>query len=140
MASSPTPPTPPPVSALVGEFHDAFGLPRRATPSAEIPADLAALRMALLDEECEELRAAVAAGDVVAIADALADISYVVHGTAHTYGIDVDAVLREVHRSNMSKLDADGTPLLREDGKVLKSERYTRPDVAGVLANQRPLF
>ncbi|OMH36949.1 nucleoside triphosphate pyrophosphohydrolase family protein [Tersicoccus sp. Bi-70] len=144
MTASPTPSTTPigtpSIGTLVGEFHDAFGLSRRATPDADVPTDLATLRMALLDEECEELRAAVAANDIIGIADALADITYVVHGTAHTYGIDLDAVLREVHLSNMSKLDADGTPLLREDGKVLKSAAYTRPDVARVLANQLPLF
>ena len=63
----------------------------------------------------------------------LADIAYVVYGTALTYGIDLDSALREVHRSNMSKLGNDGKPLIRDDGKVLKSERYFPPDIASVL-------
>jgi predicted HAD superfamily Cof-like phosphohydrolase len=70
---------------------------------------------------------------LIGIADALADIVYVVYGAALTYGIDLDAVLREVHRSNMSKLDSDGKPVLRADGKVLKSDRYVRPDIAAAL-------
>ena len=74
--------------------------------------------------------------DLVAIADALADIVYVIYGTALTYGIDLDSVLREVHRSNMSKLGGDGKPLLRGDGKVIKSERYFPPDISSVLSTQ----
>jgi predicted HAD superfamily Cof-like phosphohydrolase len=46
--------------------------------------------------------------------------------------------LQEVHRSNMSKLDSDGKPLIRDDGKVLKSERYFPPDIESVLQLQRP--
>jgi predicted HAD superfamily Cof-like phosphohydrolase len=56
-----------------------------------------------------------------------------VYGAALTYGIDLDAVLREVHRSNMSKLSSDGKPVLRADGKALKSDRYVRPDIAAAL-------
>jgi NTP pyrophosphatase (non-canonical NTP hydrolase) len=101
--------------------------------STEIDRALARLRVALLEEEVGEFVAASEQGDLVGIADALADIVYVVYGTALTYGIDLDAVLREVHRSNMSKLGRDGEPLIREDGKVLKSETYFPPDIASVL-------
>lgn len=86
-----------------------------------------------MEEEFGELIQAVAQRDLVAIADALADIVYVAYGTALTYGVDLDAVLHEVHRANMSKLDADGRPIRRADGKVLKSDRYSPPDVAAVL-------
>lgn len=96
--------------------------------------------MRLLEEESAELVDAVRRGDIVAIADALADIVYVTFGTAVTYGIDLEAVLREVHRSNMSKLDASGRPVMRDDGKVLKSERYTAPEIGVVLGLQDPLF
>lgn len=85
---------------------------------------LAGLRVALLEEEVGEFVAASQRSDLVGIADALADIVYVVYGTALTYGIDLNAVLREVHRSNMSKLGQDGKPMLRDDGKVIKSELY----------------
>ena len=102
----------------------AFNLPVRQLPSAEIDHALARLRVALLEEEVGEFVAASVKGDLAGVADALADIVYVVYGTALTYGIDLDAVLREVHRSNMSKLGSDGKPLIREDGKVLKSEKH----------------
>jgi len=102
-------------------------------PCAAISGDQATLRQSLIDEETGELRDAVAAGDIVAIADALADIVYVAYGTACVYGIDLDAVLDEVHASNMTKLGADGLPIRRPDGKVLKGPDYRPPDVAGVL-------
>ena len=95
---------------------------------------MAALRVALLEEEVSEFVAASGNGDLIGIADALADIVYVIYGTAVTYGIDLDSVLREVHRANMSKLASDGRPVLRDDGKVLKSERYFPPDIASVLS------
>ncbi len=117
----------------VGSFHEAFGLPVRRRPTADIPTAEAVLRQALLDEEVEELRAAVAEGDVVGIADALADIVYIACGTAHAYGIDLDAVVAEVHRSNMTKLGVDGRPVYRADGKVLKGPGYEVPRLAAVL-------
>jgi predicted HAD superfamily Cof-like phosphohydrolase len=123
----------------VARFHEAFNLPRLACPSAEVPEELARLRVDLLAEEADEFADAAARRDLVAIADALADVVYVAYGTAVTYGIDLDAALREVHRSNMSKLDEDGQPVYRDDGKVLKSRRYSPPDIAAVLSGQPPL-
>lgn len=121
------------VAAAVAEFHQAFGRPVQRQPTADIDPALARLRVDLVQEEVGEFIAASEQGDLIGIADALADIVYVVYGTALTYGIDLDAVLREVHRSNMSKLDSDGKPVLRPDGKVLKSDRYFPPDIASVL-------
>jgi predicted HAD superfamily Cof-like phosphohydrolase len=124
------------IAAAVAEFHTAFRLPMRDLPSADVDPELARLRIALLEEETGEFVTAVEKSDLTGIADALADIVYVAYGTALTYGIDLDAVLREVHRSNMSKLDGDGRPLFRDDGKVLKSERYSPPDIQAVLGRQ----
>ena len=124
------------IAAAVTAFHKAFDLPRRARPSVDIDKSLARLRIALLEEEVDEFVAAATARDIVGIADALADIVYVAYGTAVTYGIDLDAVLAEVHRSNMSKLDRRGRPLKRTDGKILKSDQYTPPDVGTVLRLQ----
>lgn len=122
------------------QFHQAFGLPGAATPrQAAVPAALAELRIALLVEEVQEFADATRSGDLVALADALADIAYVTYGAALTYGIDLDAVLREIHRANMSKLGPDGRPVLRGDGKVLKSVTYRPPNVEAVLAGQLPL-
>jgi predicted HAD superfamily Cof-like phosphohydrolase len=127
------------VMACVARFHEAFGLPRADHPHAGIPAELSKLRVDLLVEETGEFADASARSDIVGIADALADIVYVAYGAAVTYGIDLDAALREVHRSNMSKLDEQGRPVYREDGKVLKSALYTPPDIKGVLSRQPPL-
>ena len=129
-----------PVPADVLRFHEAFDLPRSASPTTDIDDDLAQLRLALLREEVSEFAAATAARDLVGLADALADIVYVAYGAALTYGIDLDAVVHEVHRANMSKLDARGRPVLRADGKVLKSPLYRPPAVDAVLQNQLPLF
>jgi predicted HAD superfamily Cof-like phosphohydrolase len=120
------------ISHQVEEFHRAYGLEAAEVPTS-VSERLAALRQALIDEEIDELRAAVAGDDVVSIADALADIVYVAYGTARVYGIDLDAVLDEVHASNMTKLGPDGRPIRRADGKVLKGPDFRPPDIAGVL-------
>jgi predicted HAD superfamily Cof-like phosphohydrolase len=125
-------------AAALDQFHRAFNLPMRQLPSADVDPALARLRVALLEEEVGEFVAASERGDLIGIADALADIVYVAYGTALTYGIDLDGVLQEVHRSNMSKLNSDGKPLIRHDGKVLKSERYFPPDIESVIRLQRP--
>ena len=119
--------------ASVAQFHLAFHLPLETRPQQRVAGALAQLRVDLLREEIEEF-------DTVGVADALADIVYVAYGAALSYGIDLDAVLREVHRANMSKLGPDGHPILREDGKVLKPETYMPPDVERVLLDQPPLF
>lgn len=116
---------------LVREFHERFGLGVAAAPTAR-PAAWR-LRIDLLREEFEEYVAAAERGDVVGVADALADMAYVIHGTALVYGIPLDRVVAEVHRSNMTKLGPDGRPVRREDGKVVKGPDYVAPDIARVL-------
>ena len=61
----------------VGDFHRAYGLPIRTAPTAAIGPDQVALRQALIEEEVRELADAARLGDVVGVADALADIVYV---------------------------------------------------------------
>jgi predicted HAD superfamily Cof-like phosphohydrolase len=119
----------------VREFHEAFGLGVATEPTPR-PENWK-LRIALLREEFEEYVAAAEAGDLVEVADALADMAYVIYGTACEYGIPLDAVLDEVHRSNMSKLGADGRPVYREDGKVLKGPAFRPPDIAAALYARR---
>jgi predicted HAD superfamily Cof-like phosphohydrolase len=126
-------------SRQVGEFHSAYGLPTRSAPDVAVGDDQVALRLALIQEEVAELVAAAQQGDIVGVADALADIVYVAYGTAHVYGIDLDAVLDEVHASNMTKLGADGRPVRRADGKILKGPDYRPPDIAAVLARSAGL-
>lgn len=116
----------------VREFHTTFDLARNDVPTWP-PAELAALRQRLLVEETAEVGEAVAGDDLAAVAQELADVVYIAYGTALTYGIDLDAVIAEVHRANMSKLDENGRPLYRADGKVAKSTRYQPPDIRGAL-------
>ena len=125
------------ISAQVGEFHRSYELPVRTSPTVVVGEQQTALRLALIEEEVGELRDAAEQGDLVGIADALADIVYVAYGTAHVYGIDLDAVLDEVHASNMTKLGADGRPVRRDDGKILKGPSYRAPDLKAVLAGQQ---
>lgn len=115
----------------VREFHKAFGIAIRTFPIADPPES--DLRRKLLAEEVQEYFDALQAGNVVEVADALADIVYVVYGTALNHGIDMDTVMAEVHRSNMSKLGEHGQPVLREDGKVMKGPNYFRPNIQRVL-------
>lgn len=94
------------------------------------------LRIDLMKEELlgeDELVDSMWKGDIVGIADGIADLLYVVYGTAVAYGLDMELIFEEVHRSNMSKLQPDGTVLRREDGKILKPDTYSRP-------NLRPLI
>ena len=117
---------------LVGDFMEAFG--QIVEPEPIIPDDtIVDLRVDLIAEEFLELREAVANEDIVEIADALTDLLYVVYGAGHAFGIDLDECFLEVHASNMSKLDDDGQPIYREDGKVLKSDNYFKPNLASVL-------
>lgn len=71
--------------------------------------------------------------DVGKLAKELADLLYVCYGTALVYGIDLDHAVSLVHDSNMSKLDDDGNPILREDGKVLKGPNYSPPDMSSAV-------
>lgn len=73
--------------------------------------------------------------DQVEAADALADLDYVVNGAALVFGFHLPSMTAEVHRSNMSKLGADGLPVKRADGKILKGPGYFKPNVAAVLAH-----
>jgi predicted HAD superfamily Cof-like phosphohydrolase len=70
------------------------------------------------------------------VADALGDILYILCGTLLKHGLEhkIDEVFREIQRSNMSKLGADGRPIYREDGKVMKGPAYFKPDIETILA------
>lgn len=118
----------------VMEFHRAFNHPINEAP--ENNPELVELRMSLIEEECDEVLEELDAflyeegeESKMHLAKELADILYVVYGTAVSFGINLDLVFHEVHKSNMSKLDEDGNPIYREDGKVLKSERYVEPEL-----------
>lgn len=123
-----------PSMALVAEFHERFGQVINDEPTVDDD-DLSTLRVALLQEELCELQDALIARDPVATLDALADLTYVLNGAYLSLGFHryKDAAMAEVHRSNLSKLGADGKPVYRADGKVTKGPSYSPPDLETVL-------
>jgi Phosphoribosyl-ATP pyrophosphohydrolase len=96
-------------------------------PTNDVPPQVRDCRIALLAEEVEELRVALLAGDLVGIADGVADVVFVAVGTAVTYGLPFDALLTEVFRSNMTKTNPPDAL------KLAKGPGYEPPDIAGVL-------
>lgn len=144
---------------LVRQFHQVYGLPIESVDTPDCDRERIHMRMALISEEYAELTGALYGErarelveqaqaqalasddhtrDTVEVADALADLVYVIYGMALECGIDLDAVLNEVQASNLSKLGADGKPIYRADGKVLKGPGFFPPDIAAVLAGRQP--
>ena len=119
----------------VKAFHTAFKIGHRETPKADLGIDKNVLRYKLMREENEEYLEAANDNDLVEVADALGDMLYILCGTIIEHGLQhkIEDVFNEIQRSNMSKLGADGKPIYREDGKVLKSELYFRPDIKSIL-------
>ena len=123
------------IQEQVLEFHDKYEVNTAHVPS--FPSrERQLLRENLIEEELEELRSASISNDLVEVADALGDLAYVVFGAAIEYGIDLETVVNEIHKSNLSKLGLDGKPLYREDGKVIKGPNYEPPDIRTLLIYQ----
>jgi predicted HAD superfamily Cof-like phosphohydrolase len=87
------------------------------------------LRLRLIDEELGELSSAQATENMTEVADALGDLLYVVLGTASAYGLDMEPIFWEIHRSNLSKF-IDGHK--REDGKWIKGPSYSPANLAPI--------
>jgi predicted HAD superfamily Cof-like phosphohydrolase len=121
--------------AAVHEFHSAFKLGIKNTPTADIGSDRNKLRFNLMKEENEEYLEAAENNDLVEVADALGDMLYILCGTIIEHGMQdkIEEVFNEIQRSNMSKLGEDGKPIYREDGKVLKGPNYFKPDIGAIL-------
>lgn len=118
----------------VEEFHDVFQIGNSSEVKLIDERDYM-LRYNLIKEENEEYLDACKKGDIVEIADALGDQLYILFGTILKHGLQhkIEEVYDEIHRSNMSKLDENGQPIFREDGKILKSNLYFKPDIKKVL-------
>lgn len=119
----------------VKEFHTAFGLGVSQEMKACLGEQKNTLRFNLMKEENEEYWEAVQNNDLVEIADALGDMLYILCGTILEHGLQhkIEAVFDEIQRSNMSKLDEDGSPIYREDGKVMKGPNYFKPNFEDIL-------
>lgn len=112
----------------VKEFHKLYNVP--APETAAIPSqERVELRYNLIDEELEEFADACESGDLTKVADAIGDMLYVVFGAAVEFGINMQPVVDEIHRSNLTKLGADGKPVYRKDGKVVKGPNYQPPNI-----------
>jgi predicted HAD superfamily Cof-like phosphohydrolase len=119
----------------VRKFHESFRITNRQEPSVDLSEKEILLRFNLMKEENEEYMEAAQRGDLVEIADALGDMLYILCGTINAHGLQdkMADIFEEIQRSNMSKLDENGQPIYREDGKVLKSSKYFKPDIKSIL-------
>ena len=115
----------------VREFHNAFGITNLDKPNSNLSKEVFLLRHRLMHEENEEYLEACKNGDLVEIADALGDMMYILCGTILSHGLHdkIENIFEEIQRSNMSKLGADGKPIYREDGKVMKGPNYFKPNL-----------
>jgi predicted HAD superfamily Cof-like phosphohydrolase len=119
----------------VQRFHESFGLGVSQQLRANLGVTKNSLRFNLMDEENREYLEAANNNDMVEVADALGDMLYILCGTILEHGMQhkIEEVFNEIQQSNMSKLGADGKPIYREDGKVLKGPNYFKPNIAGIL-------
>lgn len=123
------------IISAVEHFHTSFKIGNNYEPIAELSTADIELRHRLMEEENNEYLEAAKNGDLVEVADALGDQLYILCGTILKHGMQskIEEVFEEIQRSNMSKLDADGQPIFREDGKVMKSDQYFRPNIKSIL-------
>ena len=112
---------------ITGEQH----VPDRPTiPNSAV----VILREKLIQEELDELKASFQEENIVEVADAIADLLYVVYGAGAACGLPVDEIFAEVHRSNMTKFP-NGKVLKNEYGKIIKPDTYEQPNL-GKIINQ----
>src|SRR3954465_12759811 len=118
----------------VAKFHEVFKIGNADTVKLIDEKDYT-LRYNLIKEENEEYLEACKNGDMIEIADALGDQLYILFGTILKHGLQhkIEEVYDEIHRSNMSKLDEKGQPIFRDDGKILKSDLYFKPDIKSLI-------
>ena len=119
---------------MLYQFHKVMGHPiaERYVQNSETDR----LRMKLLSEEFDEVCSAESEENLL---KELADMLYVIHGYATSFGWDLDEAFRRVHASNMSKLGDDGKPVFA-DGKVMKSDNYKEPSVGLSLGAQMKCY
>jgi predicted HAD superfamily Cof-like phosphohydrolase len=120
----------------VKKFHEIYEC--NIGDEAAFPSDTERdLRKKLLQEEFEEYITAEADNNLVEVADALGDMLYIIYGTAVSYGLPINDIFDEIHNSNLSKLDENGLPIRREDGKIMKGPNYFKPDISSIINRNR---
>ena len=125
----------------VALFHRSFGLGVSQEMRADLGFQKNQLRFVLMDEENKEYFEAAQRGDMIEVADALGDMLYILCGTILEHGLQhkIEEVFNEIQKSNMSKLGANGKPIYREDGKVMKGPNYFKPDIEKILELRRTI-
>lgn len=118
--------------AMVEAFHSKFDILVQTAPM-DVNEETKQLRIRLIQEEFDELKEAMATGNLAAVAKEMADLLYVTYGTAVSYGIDMEPVFQEVHRSNLSKVGG----YKRADGKWVKPPTYSPADIESIVEVQR---
>lgn len=123
----------------VEEFHKIYKLGISDKIIGKLDNNKEKLRYELMKEENEEYLKAAELGDDVEVADALGDMLYILCGTIIEHGMQnvIEEVFEEIHRSNLSKLDENGNPIYREDGKVIKGPNYFAPNLKAILAKYK---
>lgn len=119
-----------PIQAMLYAFHAIYGLTYTFDDAAFRDKEL---RQKLIEEEFKEVIAAFEADDLENAAKEMADLIYVLAGAFLAFGIDMDAVFKEVHRSNLSKLGEDGRPIYNDIGKVQKGPNYSPAQIKPLL-------
>jgi len=116
---------------MTNPFRDQEKFMRACDQTAdELNAGQFELYVKLINEECNELIDAITNHDKVETLDALIDILVVTIGAVHSMGADAEGAWKEVMRTNFAKIDHDtGKVRKREDGKVLKPQGWTPPNL-----------
>ena len=119
----------------VEEFHKTYKLGISDSPIAKLENNNHELRYELMKEENEEYLEATKTNNLIEVADALGDMLYILCGTMIEHGMQdvMEEIFDEIHRSNMSKLDENGNPIYREDGKVIKGPNYFKTEIEKIL-------
>ena len=119
--------------AAVRDWLTKAGLPVPEYPTLDIAPDAREMACELIEEEAAEFRAAVESSDLVEIADAVADLVWVVLEAAITFGIPIEPVFAEVRRSNLTKVET-GEPVVNAVGKIVAGPNFSPPDLIPILA------
>ena len=119
----------------VKHFHETYQLSYNINPVADLGSNKNKLRFDLMAEENNEYINAANNNDIVEVADDLGDMLYILCGTILKHGLQhkIEEVFDEIQRSNMSKLDENGSPIYNKDGKVMKGPKYFKPDLKKIL-------
>lgn len=119
---------------MVRSFHEKFGFTLNTYPTL-IDSELGKVRHFHTEKEMDELLIAIENENLVKIADALCDILYFTYGTGVAYGIDLEPIFTEIHRSNMTKQRPD--PIQYVDAKAVKGEAYSPPTIESIIRKQK---